>query len=195
MALPMFESLEAGYPGAPPPDPRLGGGTNPMGIAGFDPRDHDPNMLGGGTNPMGMPGFDGRAPAFLQGPPQYPQQPGQHQQPGQQQPGQQQPGQQQGPAFGGLAAPGDLSALEGPPGGMGPPGMGPQGMYPPGMSPPGMPSGQYPQAQLDPAAAAALARAPAQGGRGGRAVLILAALVALLIAAGLTCFVLRTRMS
>jgi hypothetical protein len=53
-----------------------------------------------------------------------------------------------------------------------------------------MPSGQYPQAPFDPAAAP-MERPPA---RGGRAVLILAALVALLIAAGLTYFVLRTRM-
>jgi hypothetical protein len=147
------------YDGGPAyPDPRLGGGTNPMGMP--DPR------LGGGTQPMGGPNMEAAMAALAAhrqsmsgagGPPQQapvggPTPPG---------------------GVGLMAAPGDLSALEGP--------MPGQQMQPGG--PPGMP-GQFPGAPL------AVAPAPARGGKG---LLIAAAIVALLIAAGLTFVFLRTR--
>jgi hypothetical protein len=170
MALPAFDPDSLGPPGAPlPAESRFGGGTNPMGIEGFDPRGHDPHMLGGGTSPMGIPGFDGRGGGFPQGPPPPQQQ--QYAYPGQQPPQPPPPA----PAFGSMAAAGDLSALEG------------QGQWPgapPGASPPGVGPMMGPGAPtpMEPAAAR------------GRAILILAALLALLVAAGLTYLVLHARM-
>lgn len=171
MALPAFDDSPPNPHFGGPHRPDLGGAPPPMGGA---PMDAMGNMMGARPGPPGPPG-----------------------------------------GFGDMAAPGDLSALEGPPHlmGMGPqpggmpmgaqPGampMGPMGMSLSGATPMG--PGGMPMAPLGAPGgpmqgppgidlAAVLAQPPPQ--KGGKLVLVLAALVALLIAAGVTFLILRSR--
>ena len=192
MALPAFED-------GPPdphfgrPDPQLGGGTQPMGgpqmdamagllatrpIAPLEPPSPNmgaPNM---GAPNMGPPNFG----APNMGPPNFgapnfgaPNMGPPNMGPPNMGPPNMGPPNFGAPNMGELAAPGDLSALEGP----GAPQGGPMAFGAPGM--PGAPG-------ID--INAALAPEPS---RTSKALLIVAALVALLIAAGVTFLILRSR--
>lgn len=158
------------FPSFDGPEPGLGGGTQPMGHHAGPPEPR----LGGGTQPMGGPGMEaltsmlGASPLAGPGGPLH--------NPGAPAPTFGAPLQNPGapaPTFGGMAPPGDLSALEGPPA----PPAGPAGPPPlaPGLQ--GIPG-------VDP-----MVPAP----KSNKLVLVVAALVALLIAAGVTFLILRSR--
>ena len=153
-AVPASPASWAGGPGADGPAPAA-----TLALPAYDDAPPTEPRLGGGTQPMGGPGMGAvAAMAAMRAPPPA-----------------------VGGGVGGLAAPGDLSALEGPPPG-GQPGFGPPQGH--GMAPPGMP-----MQPMDPGAGM-MEPPPA---RASKVLLILAAIVALLIAAGVTFVILRSR--
>ncbi|MFT3769265.1 MAG: hypothetical protein QM820_27820 [Minicystis sp.] len=189
MALPAYDGPGPGFP-----EPRLGGGTQPMG-GPPEPR------LGGGTQPMGGPAMEAAMAALaaqkqsglmpapglgvtglgapgmggpgMGGPGMGAPVPGGLGATGLGAPGMGMGGPGGGMpvpgGVGGMAAPGDLSALEAPV---------------PGAQMPGMPGGPMPGGAMMPA--------PEQG-KSSKGLLIVAAIVALLIAAGVTFVILRFR--